>query len=642
KTAIIEGLAQRIYQRDIPDSLVHCKIFELDMGALIAGAKFRGEFEERLKAVLKEIKESSGEIILFIDELHLLVGTGKTDGAMDASNLLKPMLARGELHCIGATTLDEYRKYIEKDAALARRFQPVYIAEPSVVDTIYIMRGIKDKYELHHGVIISDSAIVAAATLSNRYITDRFLPDKAIDLLDEAAGRLKIQISSKPEELDELDRQIIQMKIELSALKKEKDEHSLKKVKKLETDLAKLESKSMDLSSRWLSEKNKMLSSQKLKEELEKAKLELEKSERSSDLTRASELKYGVIPEIMTKLKSAEEQISNKLLQEKVTDQDIANLVSKITGIPVDSMLSSEKDKLLTMEKKIQETIIGQEEAIEAVSNAIRRSRAGIQDQNRPLGSFLFLGPTGVGKTELTKALADFLFSDRNAILRFDMSEYMEKHSVARLIGAPPGYVGYEQGGVLTEAVRRRPYQIILFDEIEKAHSDIFNIMLQILDEGHLTDSHGNRVDFKNTIIILTSNLGSEVLINQAEGEDVDVVRTRVMKYVQAAFRPEFLNRLDEIILFHRLNKSHMQKIVKIQLSQLQAMLLEQNIKLDYDESAINYIADKGYDPSFGARPVKRVIQQEVQNKLAKRILEGKYSDNAKIKMRCEGDDIVF
>ena len=642
KTAIIEGLAQRIYQRDIPDSLVHCKIFELDMGALIAGAKFRGEFEERLKAVLKEIKESSGEIILFIDELHLLVGTGKTDGAMDASNLLKPMLARGELHCIGATTLDEYRKYIEKDAALARRFQPVYIAEPSVVDTISIMRGIKDKYELHHGVIISDSAIVAAATLSNRYITDRFLPDKAIDLLDEAAGRLKIQISSKPEELDELDRQIIQMKIELSALKKEKDEHSLKKVKKLETDLAKLESKSMDLSSRWLSEKNKMLSSQKLKEELEKAKLELEKSERSSDLTRASELKYGVIPEIMTKLKSAEEQISNKLLQEKVTDQDIANLVSKITGIPVDSMLSSEKDKLLTMEKKIQETIIGQEEAIEAVSNAIRRSRAGIQDQNRPLGSFLFLGPTGVGKTELTKALADFLFSDRNAILRFDMSEYMEKHSVARLIGAPPGYVGYEQGGVLTEAVRRRPYQIILFDEIEKAHSDIFNIMLQILDEGHLTDSHGNRVDFKNTIIILTSNLGSEVLINQAEGEDVDVVRTRVMKYVQAAFRPEFLNRLDEIILFHRLNKSHMQKIVKIQLSQLQAMLLEQNIKLDYDESAINYIADKGYDPSFGARPVKRVIQQEVQNKLAKRILEGKYSDNAKIKMRCEGDDIVF
>jgi ATP-dependent Clp protease ATP-binding subunit ClpB len=523
------------------------------------------------------------------------------------------------------------------DTALARRFQAVYVAEPSVVDTISIMRGIKDRYELHHGVTISDGAIVAAATLSNRYITDRFLPDKAIDLLDEAASRLKIEVSSKPEELDELDRKIIQIKIELSALKKEKDDNSKKKVTKLTSELAKLEAKSMDLSSKWLAEKNKMLSAQKLKEDLENAKIELEKSERRGDLTRASELKYGVIPEITAKLKSAEEQTDNKLLKERVTEEDIASLVSKITGIPIDSMLSSERDKLLTMEKNLQATVIGQNDAIEAVSDAIRRSRAGIADQHRPLGSFLFLGPTGVGKTELTKALAQFLFSDRSAVLRFDMSEYMEKHAVARLIGAPPGYVGYEQGGALTEAVRRRPYQIVLFDEIEKAHPDIFNVMLQILDEGRLTDSQGHVVDFKNTIIVLTSNLGSEVLVTQADGEDTALVRDQVMEYVQAAFRPEFLNRLDEIILFHRLNRSHMNEIVKIQLNDLKNILATQAINLEYDESAVNYLGDKGYDPAFGARPLKRIIQKEVQNSLAKKILSGSYISGDKIKLSCVG-----
>ena len=626
KTAIIEGLAQRIYLKDVPESLMHCKIIELDMGALIAGAKFRGEFEERLKAVLNEIKEASGEIILFIDELHLLVGTGKTDGAMDASNLLKPMLARGELHCIGATTLDEYRKYIEKDTALARRFQPVYIAEPTVTDTISIMRGIKDRYELHHGITISDSAIVASATLSNRYITDRFLPDKAIDLLDEAASRLKIEVSSKPEELDELDRRIIQIKIELSALKKEKDENSKKKVAKLSKELEELESKSMDLSSKWQAEKAKMQSGQKLKEELDNAKIELEKAERSGDLAKASELKYGTIPDITAKLKAAEEVGENKLLKERVTEQDIAIVVSKITGIPVDSMLSSEKDKLLIMEEKLRNSVIGQDDAIAAVSDAVRRSRAGIQDQNRPLGSFLFLGPTGVGKTELTKSLAEFLFSDRSAVLRIDMSEYMEKHAVARLIGAPPGYVGYDQGGVLTESIRRRPYQIILFDEVEKAHPDIFNIMLQILDEGRLTDSQGRLVDFKNTIIILTSNLGSEILVNQPDGEDTSKVYDQVMQHVQAAFRPEFLNRLDEIILFHRLNRSHMNDIVRMQLNDLANIITTQHIKLEYNDSAVKFLGDKGYDPAFGARPLKRVIQREVQNELAKEILAGKYS----------------
>ncbi len=629
KTAIIEGLAQRIYVRDVPESLMHCKIIELDMGALIAGAKYRGEFEERLKAVLNEIKEASGEIILFIDELHLLVGAGKTDGAMDASNLLKPMLARGELHCIGATTLDEYRKYIEKDAALARRFQAVYVSEPTIEDTISILRGIKDRYELHHGIIISDSAIIASATLSNRYIADRFLPDKAIDLLDEAASRLKIEASSKPEELDELDRKIMQIKIELSALKKEKDEISQKKITSLTQELGDLESKSLDMTSKWQAAKSQMQISQKLKEDLDQAKIDLERSERSGDLTKASELKYGIIPDLTTKLKNAEDAASNKLIKERVTDSDIAVIVSKITGIPVDTMLSSEREKLLSMETNLNKSVIGQEQAIQAVSNAVRRSRAGISDHNRPLGSFLFLGPTGVGKTELTKALAEFLFDDRSAILRLDMSEYMEKHSVARLIGAPPGYVGYEQGGALTESVRRRPYQVILFDEIEKAHPDIFNIMLQILDEGRLTDSQGNLVDFRNTLIILTSNLGSQVLVEQKEGEDTEKVRDQVMNYVNAAFRPEFLNRLDEIILFHRLDRSHMTDIVKIQLNNLQKIIEMQHIHFEYDDSAVNYLADKGYDPAFGARPLKRVIQREVQNELAKSILAGKFSSGS-------------
>ncbi len=626
KTAIIEGLAQRIYTRDVPESLANCRIIELDMGALIAGAKYRGEFEERLKAVLNEIKEASGEIILFIDELHLLVGAGKTDGAMDASSLLKPMLARGELHCIGATTLDEYRKYIEKDAALARRFQAVYVAEPSIEDTISIMRGIKDRYEVHHGITIADSAIIAAATLSNRYITDRFLPDKAIDLLDEAASRLKIEVASKPEELDELDRRIIQIKIELSALKKEKDENSQKKVATLSQELAELESRSLDMSSNWQAAKAQMQMSRKIKEDLENAKIDLERSERNGDLTKASELKYGIIPDLTNKLKLTEELTRNKVFKERVTDSDIAIIVSKITGIPVDTMLSSEKDKLLNMESCLMKSVIGQETAISAVSDAVRRSRAGISDHNKPLGSFLFLGPTGVGKTELTKALAEFLFDDRSAILRIDMSEYMEKHAVARLIGAPPGYVGYEQGGTLTQSVRRRPYQVILFDEIEKAHPDIFNIMLQILDEGRLTDSQGNLVDFKNSLIILTSNLGSEILVNQKEGEDTELVRDLVMKYVNNTFRPEFLNRLDEIILFHRLNRSHMGDIVKIQLENLKKILANQHIELAFDDLAVNWLADKGYDPSFGARPLKRLIQREVQNNIAKLILAGKFA----------------
>jgi ATP-dependent Clp protease ATP-binding subunit ClpB len=536
------------------------------------------------------------------------------------------MLARGELHCIGATTLDEYRRYIEKDAALARRFQAVYVSEPSVEDTISILRGIKDRYELHHGITIADSAIIAAATLSNRYITDRFLPDKAIDLLDEAASRLKIEVSSKPEELDELDRRIIQVKVELSALKKEKDENSQKKIVTLSAELAELESKSLDMNSKWQAAKSQIQLSQKIKEELENAKIDLERSERSGDLAKASELKYGIIPELTNKLKTAEAASTNKLFKERVTDSDIAIIVSKITGIPVDTMLTSEKDKLLAMEDHLMKSVIGQEAAIAAVSDAVRRSRAGISDHEKPLGSFLFLGPTGVGKTELTKALAEFLFDDRSAILRIDMSEYMEKHAVARLIGAPPGYVGYEQGGALTESVRRRPYQVILFDEIEKAHPDIFNIMLQILDEGRLTDSQGNLVDFKNTLIILTSNLGAEVLVNQKEGEDTELLRGQVMNYVNDAFRPEFLNRLDEIILFHRLNRTHMSDIVKIQMDILKKVLAVQHIELNYDDLAIKWLADKGYDPAFGARPLKRVIQREVQNNLAKLILAGKFS----------------
>lgn len=642
KTAIIEGLALRVYQRDVPETLLNCKIFELDMGALIAGAKYRGEFEERLKMVLNEIKNSAGEIILFIDEVHLLIGTGKTDGAMDASNLLKPMLARGELHCIGATTLDEYKKYIEKDPALARRFQPVYVNEPNVVDTISIMRGIKDRYELHHGVTIADSAIIAAATLSDRYITDRFLPDKAIDLLDEAASRLKIEMSSKPEKLDELDRKIIQMKIELSALSKEKDDISNEKAKHLKEELEKAEAESMDLSSKWLSEKHKMQTSQKLKEELDKAKNELEKFERNGQLEKASEYKYSIIPEIIAKIKAADEIEQTNFFKEKVTENDIAELIAKITGIPVDAIFTSEIEKLLIIEDELQKKVIGQEEAVTAISDAIRRSRAGVQDINRPLGSFLFLGPTGVGKTELTKALADFLFNDANAVLRFDMSEYMEKHSVSKLIGSPPGYVGYEQGGTLSESVRRRPYQIILFDEIEKAHPDIFNIMLQILDEGRLTDSQGNQINFKNTIIILTSNLGSEILVNSTPKDKSQDIYKAVMSIVKSAFKPEFLNRLDEIILFHKLKPAHMEKIVRIQLARLADWMSQQKLRLEYSDQAVSLLAEEGFDPYYGARPLKRVIQRKIQNILAKKLLERKYQPGDVIKLDAENDEIKF
>ncbi|RYE06595.1 MAG: ATP-dependent chaperone ClpB [Rickettsiaceae bacterium] len=630
KTAIIEGLANRVFINDIPEILKNCRIVELDMGALIAGAKYRGEFEERLKNVLAEIKNSNGEIILFIDEVHLLVGAGKAEGAMDASNLLKPMLARGELHCIGATTLDEYRKYIEKDAALARRFQPVYVDEPNVLDTISILRGIKERYELHHSVKISDNAIIAAATLSDRYITNRYLPDKAIDLLDEAASKMKIEMSSKPEKLDELDRRIIQIKIELSALKKENDHISSNKVEQLTLELKDLEMHSCDLTAQWKSEKSKIDTIHKFKEELEKAKHALEKAERNGDLAKAGELKYGTIPELMMKIERKDGEHNEKMLKETLNDNDIAAIVSKITGIPIDKMLSSEKDKLLTMEQKLQKSVIGQEEAIAAVSNAIRRSRAGVQDTNRPLGSFLFLGPTGVGKTELTKSLANFLFDDHNAILRIDMSEYMEKHSISRLIGAPPGYIGYDQGGILTEAVRRRPYQIILFDEVEKAHADVFNLMLQVLDEGRLTDNQGVTVDFKNTIIILTSNLGAELLINyddkQGSGEELQI---NMMHIVRSFFRPEFLNRLDEIILFHKLTMVHTKLIVRLQLEILCKLLTKQNINLSYSEEVTDWLAEKGYDPNYGARPLKRVIQREIQDKLAKVLLANSLKDNS-------------
>ncbi|MES2214654.1 MAG: ATP-dependent chaperone ClpB [Pseudomonadota bacterium] len=635
KTAIIEGLAQRIIDGDVPESLANSKIFELDMGALIAGAKYRGEFEERLKAVLAEIKDSDGTIILFIDEIHTLVGAGKSDGAMDASNLLKPMLARGELHCIGATTLDEYRKYIEKDTALARRFQSVYVDEPSVADTISILRGIKEKYEMHHFVRITDNAIVAAATLSNRYITDRFLPDKAIDLLDEAASRLKIEIASKPEELDELDRKIIQMKIEREALKKEPDPASQKRLADISAELEGMEVKSQDMSSQWNAEKAQMHGVRNVKEELEKAKLELEKAERAADLAKAGELKYGVIPELTRRLQETESLSKPHMIKEMVTDGDIALIVSRITGIPMDKMLSSERQKLLHMEDALGLSVIGQEDAIKAVSDAVRRSRAGIQDINRPLGSFLFLGPTGVGKTELTKALAEFLFDDRTAILRIDMSEYMEKHSVSRLIGAPPGYVGYDQGGALTEAVRRRPYQVILFDEVEKAHPDIFNILLQVLDEGRLTDSQGRTVDFKNTTIILTSNLGSELITEKAESRD------HVMNVVRSHFRPEFLNRLDEIIIFHHLSRAHMGDIVKIQLRHLEENLKRQNITLECSDGALEWLADKGFDPVYGARPLKRTIQSELQNSIAKLMLGGEVFEKIKVDMKNEMLEII-
>jgi ATP-dependent Clp protease ATP-binding subunit ClpB len=627
KTAIVEGLALRIVHGDVPDSLKDKRLLALDLGALVAGAKFRGEFEERLKAVLQEITAAEGEIIVFIDELHTLVGAGKAEGAMDASNMLKPALARGELHCVGATTLDEYRKHIEKDAALARRFQPVFVNEPTVEDTISILRGIKEKYEVHHGVRITDGAIVAAATLSNRYITDRFLPDKAIDLMDEAAARLRMAAESKPEAIDELDRRIIQLKIEREALKKESDQASRERLEKLEGELAEAEQKLAELTAQWRAEKDQLAGAKKLKEQLDQARGELEQVQRKGDWARAGELTYGVIPELERKLKAAEAAESHRMIDEAVTAEHIAAVVSRWTGVPVDKMLEGEREKLLSMEQNLKRRVIGQDEAVVAVSNAIRRARAGLQDPNRPIGSFLFLGPTGVGKTELTKALAEFLFDDESAMIRIDMSEYMEKHAVARLIGAPPGYVGYEEGGALTEAVRRRPYQVILFDEVEKAHPDVFNVLLQVLDDGRLTDGQGRTVDFRNTLIVLTSNLGSEILASLPENAEVASVRDQVMEIVRAAFRPEFLNRLDEILLFRRLNRADMQGIVDIQLRRLQQLLQDRKITLELDDAAKRWLADTGYDPVYGARPLKRVIQRSLQNPLAELILAGRITD---------------
>ncbi len=644
KTAIAEGLAQRIVKGDVPDSLKDKKLLALDMGALIAGAKYRGEFEERLKAVLQEVEAEGGRIILFIDELHTIVGAGKTEGAMDAGNLLKPALARGELHCIGATTLDEYRKHIEKDAALARRFQPVFIDEPSVEDTISILRGLKEKYELHHGVRITDSALVAAATLSNRYITDRFLPDKAIDLVDEAASRLKMEIDSKPEALDAIDRDLMQMKIEREALRKESDAASKDRLARLEKEIADLEEKSRILTQNWEAEREKLGSAQKLKEELDNLRTELEQAQRRGDLARAGELAYGRIPELEKKLEEIEAQEESKgaMVEEAVTPDQIAAVVSRWTGIPVERMLEGEREKLLHMEDSLSKRVVGQREAIDAISTAVRRARAGLQDPNRPIGSFMFLGPTGVGKTELSKALAAFLFDDESALIRIDMSEYMEKHSVARLIGAPPGYVGYEEGGALTETVRRRPYQVILFDEIEKAHPDVFNVLLQVLDDGRLTDGQGRTVDFRNTIIILTSNIGAELLVNQKEGEDTDAVADLVMAEVRQKFRPEFLNRLDDIILFHRLQRSDMGKIVDIQMERLRKLLVDRKITLELNDQARSWLANRGYDPAYGARPLKRVIQRHVQDPLAEQILAGRIKDGETVKITVREGDLAL
>ncbi len=641
KTAIAEGLALRIIDGDVPESLRNKKLMALDMGALIAGAKYRGEFEERLKSVLKEIEAAAGEIILFIDEMHTLVGAGKSDGAMDAANLIKPALARGELHCVGATTLDEYRKYVEKDAALARRFQPVMVEEPTVEDTISILRGIKEKYELHHGVKISDSALVAAATLSQRYITNRFLPDKAIDLMDEAASRLRMEVDSKPEELDQLDRQILQLQIEAEALKKEEDTASKDRLEKLEKELSGLSERSAEMTARWQTERDRLESSRGLKEKLDQARIELDHAKRAGDLAKAGELSYGVIPQLEKQLAVSDGTDDALLVEEAVRPEQIAEVVERWTGIPTSKMLEGEREKLLKMEEELERRVVGQSQAVSAVARAVRRARAGLQDENRPLGSFLFLGPTGVGKTELTKALAEYLFDDEHAMVRIDMSEFMEKHSVSRLIGAPPGYVGYDEGGVLTEAVRRRPYQVILFDEVEKAHPDVFNVLLQVLDDGRLTDGQGHHVDFKQTLIVLTSNLGSQALSQLPEGADSSQARQDVMEAVRAHFRPEFLNRLDDMIIFHRLSREDMTGIVDIQLRHLVKRLAGRKIELDLDEAAKKWLADAGYDPVYGARPLKRVIQRDLQDPLAEMILAGDVKDGDLIHVSAGADGLI-